>query len=205
MAISVDDLRQIPLRAIAPRTMLGVGLAAAAALLVLFVTRPPATVSVLVAGSDLPAGTPLVELEIDVRQVESADGLVAGDDIGDLGDWVLAAPVTAGEPLLPSLLRPAASIAAPHVIAIELEAGHAVLGQLTGGDRVDIFATSSRAGEPTETELIATSIYILEARLGASTAGPERVELLLAVDRPTARALTNAIHAGDIDLIRVGP
>jgi Flp pilus assembly protein CpaB len=185
--------------------MLGVGLAATAALLVLVVTRPPATVPILVAGADLPAGTPLSELPIDVRQVESGAGLVAGDEIGELSDWVLASPITAGEPLLPSLLRPAAALAAPDVIAIELDTSHAVLGRLSGGDRVDVYATITRPGAPTETTLIAASIYILEARVTEASAGPDRVELLLAVDRTTASALTNAMHGGEIDLVRIGP
>ena len=204
MAISLDDLRQLPLPAVAPRTLLGIGLAAIAAVLVLVVTQPPASVSVLVAGTDLPAGTPLSELEVEVRQVESAAGLVSGDELGELTDWVLASPIAAGEPLLPSLLRPVEALAAPDTIAIQLDSAHAVLGQLGAGDRIDIFATTSRPGIQAETMLIATSIYVLEARLTDATAGPDRVELLLAVDRSTARALTTAMHAGEIDLVKVG-
>ena len=204
MAISLDDLRQLPLPAVAPRTLLGIGLAAVAAVLVLVVTQPPASVSVLVAGTDLPAGTPLSELEVEVRQVESAAGLVSGDELGELTDWVLASPIAAGEPLLPSLLRPVEALAAPDTIAIQLDSAHAVLGQLGAGDRIDIFATTSRPGIQAETMLIATSIYVLEARLTDATAGPDRVELLLAVDRSTARALTTAMHPGEIDLVKVG-
>ena len=173
-------------------------------MLVLVVTQPPASVSVLVAGTDLPAGTPLSELEVEVRRVESAAGLVGGDELGELTDWVLASPIAAGEPLLPSLLRPVEALAAPATIAIQLDSAHAVLGQLGAGDRIDIFATTSRPGIQAETMLIATSIYVLEARLTDSTAGPDRVELLLAVDRSTARALTTAMHAGEIDLVKVG-
>lgn len=205
MAISIDDLRGIPLPAIAPRTLIGVGLAALAALLVLVVTRPPATVPILVAGADLPAGTPLAELQIDARPVADAGGFVAGDEIGDLADWVLAVPIAEGEPLVPSLLRPSVALSAPDVLAIELDAGHAVLGQLSGGDRVDVYATSSSPGAPAETTLIATSLYVIEARTTESNAGPDRIELLLAVDRTSARALSNAMHAGEVDLVRVGP
>ena len=205
MAISVQDLREIPLPRVAPRTMLGIGLAAVAAMLVLLVTRPPATVPILVAGADLPANTPLSELEIDVRQVTTAEGFVAGDELGELTDWFLAEPIAAGEPLVPSQLRPSAALAAPNVVAIELDAGNAVLGRLSGGDRVDVYATSSTPGAPTETKLIATSLYVLEARIAESNAGPDRIELLLAVDDDTARVLTNARHAGAVDLVRVGP
>lgn len=204
MAISIDDLRQLPLPAVAPRTLLGVGLAAVAAVLVLLITQPPATVPVLVAGTDLPAGSPLSELEVEVRQVESAAGLVAGGELGELGEWVLATPIAAGEPLLPSLLRPVEALNAPDTIAIELDSAHAVLGQLSAGDRVDVFATTARPGVPTETTLIASAIYVLEASTSDATAGPDKVELLLAVDRATARALTTAMHAGEIDLVKVG-
>jgi Flp pilus assembly protein CpaB len=204
MAVTLDDLRQLPLPAVAPRTLLGIGLAAVAAVLVLVVTQPPASVPVLVAGTDLPAGTPLSELEVEVRQVESSAGLVTGDELGELGDWVLASPIAAGEPLLPSLLRPVEALAAPDTIAIQLDSAHAVLGQLSAGDRVDVFATTSRPGIPAETVLIATSIYVLEAGVTDASAGPDRVELLLAVDRSTARALTTAMHAGEIDLVKVG-
>jgi Flp pilus assembly protein CpaB len=204
MAVTLDDLRQLPLPAVAPRTLLGIGLAAVAAVLVLVVTQPPASVPVLVAGTDLPAGTPLSELEVEVRQVESSAGLVTGDELGELGDWVLASPIAAGEPLLPSLLPPVEALAAPDTIAIQLDSAHAVLGQLSAGDRVDVFATTSRPGIPAETVLIATSIYVLGAGVTDATAGPDRVELLLAVDRSTARALTTAMHAGEIDLVKVG-
>jgi len=204
MAISIDDIRHLPLPQVAPRTLLGIGLSAAAAVLVLLITQPPGSVPVLVASANLPAGTPLSELEIEVRQVESAAGMVSGDELGELGDWVLATPLAAGEPLIPSLLRPAESLAAPDTIAIQLEASHAVLGQLSAGDRVDVFATASRPGAPAKTALIATSIYVLEAHNADSTAGPDRVELLLAVDRATARALATAMHAGEIDLVKVG-
>ena len=204
MAISIDDLRRLPLPAVAPRTLLGVGLAAVAAVLVLLITQPPETVPVLVAGTDLPAGSPLSELEVEVRQVESAAGLVAGGELGELGEWVLATPIAAGEPLLPSLLRPVEALNAPDTIAIELDSAHAVLGQLSAGDRVDVFATTARPGVPTETTLIASAIYVLEASTSDATAGPDKVELLLAVDRATARALTTAMHAGEIDLVKVG-
>ncbi len=204
MAINVESLRRIPFPTVAPRTLLGIGLAAAAALLVLVVTQPPATVPVLVAGADLPAGTPLSQLDVEVRQVTDARGLVGGDSVGELADWVLAVPLAAGEPLLTSVLRPSQSVGAPDVIAIELDAANAVLGQLDPGDLVDVYATTSVPGQPAQTELIASSIYVLETHLSESTTSQNRVELLLAVDRPTARALTTAIHAGDVDLVKVG-
>ena len=66
MAFGVE-LRRLSVPSVDRRMMLGIGLAAAAALLVLAVTRPAPTVSVLVAGADLPAGTPLSQLDVAVK------------------------------------------------------------------------------------------------------------------------------------------
>jgi len=186
------------------RTLLGIGLAATAALLVLWMTRPVATVPVLVAGSDLPAGTPLAALDLTVRQTSDASGLVVGDEPGDLADWVLVAPVASGEPLLPSLLRPPEVQSAPDLLALEIDESHAVLGRIDPGDRVDVYASTSRPGEPATTLLIASSVFVVDATLSESSVHGGRVQLLLAVDDALASTLTAAMNQGDLDLVRVG-
>jgi Flp pilus assembly protein CpaB len=144
------------------RTLIGIGLAAVAALLVLWLTRPVPTVPILVAGSDLPAGTPLADLDLDVRRTTNSDGMVLGDGPGDLADWVLVAPIVAGEPLLPSLLRPPDVRSAPDLLAVEIDEAHAVLGRIDPGDHVDVYASVSQPGEPTTTRLIASSVYVVD-------------------------------------------
>jgi Flp pilus assembly protein CpaB len=186
------------------RTLVGIGLAAAAALLVLWLTRPAPTVPVLVAGSDLPAATPISELDLSVRHTTDATGMVAGDAPGDLADWVLAAPLVAGEPLIPSLLRPPEVQTAPNLLALEIDEAHAVLGQLDPGDSVDIYASTSPLGAPTETRLIASSVYVVDANVSDSSLGGRQVQILLAVDDGLAAALTAAMNGGDLDLVRVG-
>jgi Flp pilus assembly protein CpaB len=184
--------------------LVGIGLAAAAALLVLWLTRPAPTVPVLVAGSDLPAATPISELDLSVRHTADATGMVVGDSPGDLSDWVLAAPLAAGEPLLPSLLRPPEVQTAPNLLALEIDEAHAVLGRLDPGDRVDIYASTSPLGAPTETRLIAHSVYVVDATVSDSSVGSSQVQLLLAVDDGLAATLTAAMNGGDLDLVRVG-
>jgi Flp pilus assembly protein CpaB len=186
------------------RTLVGIGLAAAAALLVLWLTRPAPTVPVLVAGSDLPAATPISELDLSVRHTADATGMVVGDSPGDLSDWVLAAPLAAGEPLLPSLLRPPEVQTAPNLLALEIDEAHAVLGRLDPGDRVDIYASTSPLGAPTETRLIAHSVYVVDATVSDSSVGSSQVQLLLAVDDELAATLTAAMNGDDLDLVRVG-
>jgi Flp pilus assembly protein CpaB len=186
------------------RTLVGIGLAAAAALLVLWLTRPAPTVPVLVAGSDLPAATPISALDLSVRHTADATGMVVGDSPGDLSDWVLAAPLAAGEPLLPSLLRPPEVQTAPNLLALEIDEAHVVLGRLDPGDRVDIYASTSPLGAPTETRLIAHSVYVVDATVSDSSVGSSQVQLLLAVDDELAATLTAAMNGDDLDLVRVG-
>ena len=134
MAVNVR-VRDITIPRPDTRTLVGIGLAAAAALLVLWLTRPAPTIPILVAGSDLPAATPISELDLSVRHTTDATGMVIGDSPGDLSDWVLVAPLAAGEPLLPSLLRPPEVQTAPNLLALEIDEAHAVLGRLDPGDR----------------------------------------------------------------------
>ena len=187
------------------RTLAGLALGAAAAVLVLVVTRPATTVPVLVADSDLPAGTALRELDVGVRRVTDPTGLVAGDDLGELADWYLARPVAAGEPLVPSLLEPPAVATAPARMALSVDAAHAVLGRLSPGDRIDVYRTTAPPGEPPVTERIASGVFVIDATVRPSPTGGDRVDLLLAVDDATAALLTAAGHGDGIDIVRVGP
>lgn len=189
------------------RTLLGVGLAALAASLVLVVTRPDPSVPVLVAGADLPAGVALGELPVGVRLVSSTEGLVQGDSLGELESWVLAVPLRAGEPLVASLLRPPVRLTAPDVMALALEESHAALGRIGPGDLVAVYVTWPGTGlEPPVTELLVEELYVVEVRAGGpGLGGRPTLELLVAVDRDLARSLAAALRGGELDLVRMGP
>jgi len=186
------------------RAILGVALAAVAAALVLLVTRPPTTTPVLVAGSDLPAGTPLADLDVGFRSVPDTAGLVAGDDVGELAEWSLRVPLAAGEPIVPSLLQPPAVLAASSLLSLELASAHAVLGRLAPGDLVDVYATSRSSLGTSETSKVATSVFVVDAQVTPAATG-DRVALLLAVDDALAARLTAAARNGDLDIVRIGP
>ena len=203
MAVGVR-LRSMTIPRPDTRTLIGVGLAAVSVLLVLWMTRPVPTVPILVAGADLPAGTPLSELDLTTRNSADPDGFVVGDEPGELSDWVLVAPIAAGEPLLPSLLRAPEVQAAPDLLALELDRAHAVLGRIDPGDRVDIYASTSRPGETAETRLVASSVFVVDATISDSTMNGGQIELLLAVDDALAASITSAMNGSDLDLVRVG-
>ncbi|MFV1999586.1 MAG: RcpC/CpaB family pilus assembly protein [Acidimicrobiia bacterium] len=188
------------------RTLLGLLLAALSGIIVLTLTRPPTLTPVLVAGGDINAGTPLGQVALDVRRVSSADGLVAGDTIGDLADWTIRVPLSAGEPLLPSLLVPPAVGSTPDALALSLDRAHAVQGQLVAGDTVDILVTSVTSLDSSAvTETVASGVYILSVDLGDTGFDADRVDVVLAVDAATASLIANARETGTIDLLRVSP
>jgi len=188
------------------RTVLGLLLAALAGILVLTLTRSPELTPVLVAGSDISAGTPLGEVDLEVRRVNSADGLVAGDTVGDLSDWTIRVPLSSGEPLLPSLLVPPAVGSAPDALALSLDRAHAVQGQLVVGDIVDVLLTTAASLDAEAvTRTVASGIYILSVDLGDTGFDADRVDIVLAVDSNIASQITNARENGTIDLLRVSP
>ncbi len=188
------------------RMVLGVVLAAVAAGFVLILTQPAATTPVLVAGADLPAGTPLGQLDLEVRRVTSPEGLVVGDSVGDLNEWVLSVPVSAGEPLVPSLLVPPAVLDAPEAFALTLDRSHAVQGKITVGDYVDVLLTTPGTMDAVPiTMTVARAVYVLDVELGDNGFDADRVAVLLAVERDLAASLANAREAGTIDLVRVTP
>jgi Flp pilus assembly protein CpaB len=186
------------------RTVIGLILAIGAGGLVFVLTRPEPTVAVLVAEGPLPAGIPLESLPVGVRRVPDAAGLLAGDASADLAGWTLAAPLAAGEPLLPSLLRAPERLQDPDVLALSLERDRAVLGELQAGDRIDVYVTPPAEESTPVARLVAAGVYVVAAGPApAGTGGDDRVDLLLAVDDALAAALVGARSEGEIDLVRV--
>lgn len=198
-------VREISLPAVDRRMIIGAVLAAIAALGVLQLTQPPERIPILVAGSELVAGRPLAELDVEVRYVESAVGLVMGDTLGDLGAWSLRVPLQEGEPLVASLLRPPELVASPNVIALSLDGAHAVLGRLTAGDRVDVYVTHDTFDSEPTTRLLAASVYVVDATVSESNVNRGRVNILLAVDGSLAAQIVSGSRTGAIDLVRLAP
>ena len=195
----------VSLPAIDRRLLVGALLATLSAALVLVLTRPPETTPVLVAGGSLPAGTPLGELPVTVREVEDAAGLVVGTTLGELDAWVLTVPLSEGEPLIPSILRPPQVIVAPNVIALSLEPQHAVLGNLGPGDLVDVYVTTSGGPEGGATERVASDVYVISAEIASETVARGDVDVLLAIDDELALTLASAGRSDGVDLVKVEP
>lgn len=188
------------------RYLIGGILAGLSAILVLMATQPPARTPVLVAGSDLASGTPLVALDVGVRWVENPEGLVQGDSVGELGDWSLAIPLAAGEPILASAIRPPEVAEAPHVFSMALPSQHAALGRISSGDRIDLYLTTSSGFDTRPvTVLVASNVYVVAVESSERAGGDPVVSMLLAVDDELAPILAGAVHAGTLDVVRRAP
>jgi hypothetical protein len=179
------------------RLVAAAALALVAGLTVLSLTRPPERVTVLVAAEALPAGVPIESLAFNESVVEPIAGLVLADQAIDLTGWTLSVSLAEGAPLTESILSPPPG-AVPHLIAITLERGHAVQGQLIAGDLVDIYVT-----DELETRLLAASVAVIAAEVGVEGFTGDEVALLLVVDDALAPQLVAAIQKAAIDLVRV--
>lgn len=179
------------------RLVAAAGFALIAGLAVLSLTRPPERVSVLVAAETLPTGVPLESLSFTEATVEPIAGLILSERSPDLAGWSLAVPLQEGAPLTESVLSPPPG-SIPDLIAVTLELGHAVQGQLAAGDLVDIYVT-----DEVGTRLLAGAVMVISAEVGTGGLGGGDVALLLAVDKALALQVVAATHTAEIDLVRV--
>lgn len=144
-------MRRRPLAAllVAVATLVGLRVVAAPA---------PATVPVPVAARDLAAGEVLAA--DDVASAAFAPGTAPARVTTDAVGRVLAAPLSAGEPLTPArLVGPGLVAADPGMTALPVRLPDAgVVGLLRVGDRVDLLATDPETGAA---EVLAVGVRVL--------------------------------------------
>jgi Flp pilus assembly protein CpaB len=130
---------------------------------------PPATVAVLTAAHDLPAGTVLHA--DDLGSVAFAAGSVPDGLAGDAVGRTLASPVRAGEPITDvRLVGAGLADAHPELTAMPIrlpDPGGVAL--LDPGDRIDLLATDPQAGG---SRVVATGALVLAVPSTSSTVDP---------------------------------
>lgn len=179
--------------------LVGAGLlAAVTALVVLMVTTPPERTAIVVAGSDLPAGVSLGELDLATRRVEDGTGLIDADSIDVLSEHVLRSPLAADSPIPRSLLITPVDERGVDLVGLDLESAAAVHGRLTSGDLVDVYAVAEEA------ELIAESVAVVDVEVEKTSLGLGRVRLIVAVGGDIGPRLIAANERGTIHLVRRG-
>lgn len=163
--------RSVRRAVLARRRLLAAGLAAAAVASGVQAARAdaPATVSVLVAARDLPAGTVLGADDL-VRAAYAPESVPQGLARSAVGR-TLAAPMRAGEPFTDvRLVGPALTDGYPGRVALPVRLPDAgVVALLRVGDRVDLVAADPRAGSAT---VVAHGVPVLALPTAAAEVGP---------------------------------
>ncbi len=179
------ELRRAVLRRRRPLAVLCV---AGAVLAALRVAAPPepATVGVLVADRDLPAGTVLDET--DLRRTDLPAGAVPDALVESPAGSVLAAPLRRGEPVTDvRLVGPALTADDPGAVALPVRISDAAqAGLLTVGDRIDLLATDPQART--------TSTVASDATVLALPPEPEQAGGALA-----GRVVVLGVSAGEVE------
>ena len=179
--------------------LVGAGvLAAVTALVVLMVTSPPERTAIVVAGSDLPAGLSLGELDLGTRRVEDGVGLINADSVGELSEYTLRSPLAADSPIPRSLLIAPEDERGVDLVGLDLESAAAVHGRLSSGDLVDVYAVAEEA------ELIAESVAVVAVEVEHTSLGLGRVRLIVAVGGDIGPRLIAASERSGIHLVRRG-
>lgn len=118
----------------------------------------PATVPVLVAARDLPAGARIAEADLETVRFSagSAPEAVADDPVGE----VLAAPLRTGEPVTDvRLVGPELTVGQPGLVALPVRLPDpGMVALLDVGDRIDLLATDPQAGGAS---VVATDVPVL--------------------------------------------
>ncbi|MFM8240678.1 MAG: Flp pilus assembly protein CpaB [Actinomycetota bacterium] len=189
------------------RRTLAAVLAFAATLGVLAVVRPspPASVSVLVASHDLPAGATLASDDVRIAEVP-ADALPPGafTSAGDLSGRTLSAPMSAGEMVTSTRLTDAALSYEEGTYAVPLRLADAeVAGLLAPGVVIDIVRDARG-----RVEVVAQAVRVITVprrgatnSMGSSPNSTPGSLILVAADRTTAIRLAAAGTTGDLAAI----
>lgn len=154
----------------------------------------PATVDILVAAHDLPAGAVLTADDLGVRQWPpdaAPDGAL--DDAGRLSGAILAAPLRAGEPVTDvRLVGAGLADAAEGTVAVPVRLSDAAqAGLLTVGDEIDLLATDP---ETRTTETVAAGAVVLavpDLEAGTTDALTGRL-VVLGISAPGVAEVTGA-------------
>lgn len=164
------------------------------------------TTRVWVAARDLDVGRVLTadDLEqVNVRLLDTASRYVSASrrPVG----YVLTRAVGDGELLPKAALVGPGKATERRLVTVPVHRGH-LPPALRGGERVDVFATAQARGSETSTPRLVVSgavVSSVDERGNGLGAGSSEVGVVLAVTPEAVPQLIAAIHAGDVDLVRV--
>lgn len=165
------------------------------------------TVGVWVAATDLAQDSELSSADLKAVNVSMPRELLEryAQSSASLDGSVLTTSVRAGELLPLQWLTPTPTAQKGRSITIPVSSEHALGGELSPGDRIDIFATFNGSDDTARTVQIARDITVLSTVAAGGLVAEEDsvVGVTVAVSPETALSLAHAIRTGEIDLAEI--
>lgn len=162
-----------------------------------------ATVSIVVAASDIAAGTRLAEGHLATAPVPDDDAVTArfvlADDLGRTAGMISTRALAVGDPVLASDLLPSENRTGLRAMSVPIDPTRAVSGNIEAGDTVDVVLVAD--GTAT---FIAITVEVLDVPSDATNALGARSGYAptLAVDAHQALRIAAALDSGEVHLIR---
>jgi Flp pilus assembly protein CpaB len=172
----------------------------AAVIVIVALQNRTRTVTVPVASRAIAAGTPIDKSMLAIVSLPAGSPLAASvvpsASLG-AGGWVAAVAIQPGDPISRSVVqRAAASAATFGSMSLTVPADHANGGNLAAGDRVDVIVAEAGQAQYVARGLSVISVASSSHTSGLNSSGPSSYYIVVAVDPPTALALTAALQSG---------
>lgn len=158
---------------------------------------------VMVATGDVQPGEEVTAGMFDTVEVGAADAVVdtllRRDELGEVKGWTVANPLGAGELVSRSDLQPASAPSQLRAMSLPMDPQRAVAGDLSRGDRVDVAAVVDG-----DASYVATDLPVLSVTSpgGEGLASAQRFAVTVAVDEETGLALSRALEADTVNVLR---
>ncbi len=156
---------------------------------------------VVVAASDLAAGSRLTVRDLEFSPIQASSSLLAGliaeEQVAEIEGLVLTRAVEAGDLLTRADLRPAGAPSQLRAFAIPLPPERAVAGSLVPGDRVDVVVADDGAAS-----YLAGGLEVLEVTGGEGGIGLSSFSVTVAADAETILRMAAALDSGTVSLVR---
>ena len=163
-------------------------------------------VLIAVAATDINAGV-TIEESVHIRYVElngSEDvlsPLVTADEVAAISGSILSSPIEAGEMFLESELVESVNPIDQRAIALAVGRDHAVGGDISIGDRVDVIWVDDDIAR-----YVVTGVEVIDTtnneRTGGAFSASQAFSITVAVDDVQALKLAEALNSGQIEVVR---
>ena len=159
---------------------------------------------VAVVTRDLAVGSKISETDLRSVSVnlprEQLDRLVLFDAVSSIQGSVIVAPVTAGDPLVRSSVRPSSTSNGLRAMSVPVDKERAVAGSLVVGDRVDIVDTTQGFAD----NLAARNLEVLgvQAPTGGALGGSSNFSITVAVTSEDAVNIAKSVNNNKFLIVR---